>query len=277
MSGGVFSCSVHTHSALCDGRGSLANMAEAAFAAGIKHFGFSGHIHTPIPHDEGNVLPSGAEEYLDECHRLKQLYGGSMEVLMGIEWDSMSDEKLPEGLDYWIGSVHNLGDPLRGEYYSVDWHKESLFACRDRLFGGDIYALCAAYYAEVTRVAAMKPTILGHFDLVTKLNGDGGIFDEKEPEYLKSALAALERVDPKASVMEVNTGAVARGYRKDSYPADFILRAWREMGGRVIITSDAHSPENLLFGYESAAARVKAAGYGSCALLTGRGIIDCEI
>ena len=42
-------CSVHTHSTMCDGKNTLAEMAAAAFAAGAASFGASGHSHTPIP------------------------------------------------------------------------------------------------------------------------------------------------------------------------------------------------------------------------------------
>lgn len=272
----VFECSVHTHSALCDGKGSLAEMAEAAFDAGVRHLGFSGHIHTPIPHDEGNVLPFGGAEYFAEIRALQAEYAGRMEILCGIEWDSLSDEAVPGGLDYWIGSVHNLRGKS-GKFYSVDWQRGSLLACRDEVFGGDIYALIAAYYAEVARVAVMKPTILGHIDLITKLNGDGSLFDENSPLYKKAALAALESADPGSTLLEINTGAVARGYRKEAYPAAFILEAWREMGGRVIITSDAHSTENIIFGYAGAVAAAKKAGFESAAILTSEGIKDCGL
>ena len=56
-------CSVHTHSVLCDGKGTLAEMAAAAYAAGVRFFGASGHSHTEIPHDAGNVLPTDPAEY----------------------------------------------------------------------------------------------------------------------------------------------------------------------------------------------------------------------
>lgn len=269
----AFSCSVHTHSTLCDGKASLAQMAEAAYAAGIKHLGFSGHSHTDIPHDQGNVLERGAEEYLAETLRLRELYKGKMEILRGIEWDSCSVDPIPEGLDYWIGSVHNL----RGEdgaYYSVDWRRDSFCACRDRVYGGDIYAMIRAYYEEVARVAAMKPAILGHIDLITKINGDGSFFDESCRDYKKAALSALESIDPVTTLLEINTGAVARGYRSESYPGDFILCAWREMGGRVILTSDAHAPQHLTFGYAEAAERAAKAGFEFLSILTSGGIKD---
>ncbi len=276
MSAGIFECSVHTHSSLCDGRDSLAEMAAAAFAAGVKYLGFSGHIHTDIPHDQGNVLASGAEEYFAEINRLKAEYAGKMEILLGIEWDSCSGDALPEGLDYWIGSVHNLRGE-KGEFYSVDWRRDSFCACRDGVYGGDMMAMIRGYYAEVARVAAMKPTILGHIDLITKINGDGSMFDENSAEYRAAALRALECADPKSTLLEMNTGAVARGYREQSYPGDFLLNAWREMGGRLIVTSDAHRTEHLLFGYADAMERAKKAGFGSLAILTLGGVVDCGI
>ena len=57
-------CSVHTHSCLCDGKGTLAEMAEAAYQAGVRYFGASGHSHTEIPHDAGNVLPADPADVL---------------------------------------------------------------------------------------------------------------------------------------------------------------------------------------------------------------------
>ena len=276
MSGEVFACSVHTHSRLCDGKNSLAEMAEAACAAGIKHLGFSGHVHTPIGYDEGNVLPFGAEEYLALCAALKARYSGKMEILTGIEWDSCADGDLPGGLDYWIGSVHNLRG-RNGKHYSVDWTREMFLACRDEEFGGDIYAMLEAYFEEVKSVAAMKPSILGHIDLVTKLNGDGSLFDGAEVRYRAAALDALESADTAATLLEINTGAVARGYRSEPYPALFLLERWRERGGRIIITSDAHSAEALLFGYGEAIELAKRAGYESAAILTAAGIKDCRI
>ena len=78
-------CSVHTHSVLCDGKGTLAEMAAAAYAAGVRFFGASGHSHTEIPHDAGNVLPTDPAEYREQVLRLREEYAGQMEVLLGID------------------------------------------------------------------------------------------------------------------------------------------------------------------------------------------------
>ena len=102
-------CSVHTHSDLCDGRDPLEAMAAAAFNAGVRYFGASGHSHTPIPHDAGNVLPEDLTDYRTRLERLREEYRGRMEVLLGIEQDSCSPQPVPDWADYWIGSVHKIG------------------------------------------------------------------------------------------------------------------------------------------------------------------------
>ena len=55
--------SYHTHTTFCDGKNTLAEMAAAAYAAGVRYYGVSCHSHTPIPADEGAVLPKDMAAY----------------------------------------------------------------------------------------------------------------------------------------------------------------------------------------------------------------------
>ena len=75
----------------------------------------------------------------------------------------------------------------------------------------------------------------------------------------------------------VNTGSVYRGYRKDFYPGAWLLGEWQKMGGKVIITSDAHDVDSLTFGFDEAAAAVKAAGFKSVEVLTVNGFETQEL
>lgn len=272
-----FACSVHTHSTFCDGKHSMEEMAAAAFEAGVKHYGFSGHIHTPCPSDVGICMAADMEAYRAEALRLREQYAGNMEILLGIEWDICSDLAVPDWADYWIGSVHNLHDTETGCYYCMDWQAEELERCRDVWCGGDMLAVAERYYRDVQRVAEKKPTILGHIDLVTKLNGGNRFFDEDAPRYKAAALEALHAVDPAATVLEINTGAMARGYRNVPYPALFLLKEWRSMGGRIILTADAHTAAGILHGYDDAAAAAKAAGFDRAVILTSTGFVECPI
>ncbi len=267
-------CSVHTHATLCDGKDTLADMAAAAYAAGVRYYGVSCHSHTPLELDEGFVLPADMTAYRAAVLALREEYAGRMEVLLGLEWDSQSDVS-PQGFDYWIGSAHyqRCGDRA----YAADWGEEAFAACRDEAFGGDALAVAEGYFREAGRVAAMCPTILGHIDLITKLNAGNRFFDEDAPRYRAAALAALHRADPDRTLLEINTGGMARGYRSAPYPALFLLREWRAMGGRVILTSDAHSAETVVYGYAEASALARAAGFETSVLLTANGMAECTL
>lgn len=67
-------CSVHTHSTLCDGKASPEAMAAAAYDAGVRYFGVSCHSHTPIPDDEGAVLPADMTDYRAAVLALREQY-----------------------------------------------------------------------------------------------------------------------------------------------------------------------------------------------------------
>ena len=134
-----------------------------------------------------------------------------------------------------------------------------------------------AYFAEVEKVAAKGPDILAHIDLIKKLNGEGEFFDEEAPRYRAAALKALSAAKEHNCLLEVNTGGVYRGYRKDFYPGPWLLGEWQKMGGKVIITSDSHDIASLTYGFDEAAAAIKAAGFTSVEVLTGHGFETQEL
>ena len=268
-------CSVHTHADFCDGKNTLAEMAAAAYDAGVRYYGVSCHSHTPIPADEGAVLPRDMRAYRRAVLELRAEYAGRMEVLLGLEWDSQSDIA-PEGFDYWIGSVHYQKGG-NGRFYAADWGEEHFTACRDELFGGDALAVAEGYFREVCRVAAKKPPILGHFDIITQHNEGGRLFDGAAPRYRAAALEALHTADPAVSLLEINTGGVSRGYRTTPYPALFLLREWKAMGGRIILTSDSHSASTIVSGYGQAVELARSAGFERSSILTRSGPVECPL
>lgn len=271
-------CSVHTHSSLCDGTNSLSEMAWAAYEAGAVSFGASGHSHTPAPVDEGCTLPLDLTVYREEVLRLREEFAGRMDVLLGIELDSRSDMAFsPADFDYWIGSVHHLYDGETGAYHSVDYTPDALVQGCRALCGGDFLTMAELYFKDVAQMAARRPTILGHIDLITKFNGDGRFFDGDHPRYRSAALEALHAADPAETLLEINTGAMSRGWRSAPYPALLLLKEWRAMGGRVILTADAHSAEAIVYGYDEAAELARTAGFRQTALLTASGITDSPL
>jgi len=259
----------HCHSTMCDGKNTLQDMASAACAQGLEVLGFTGHSYTPCDR-EYCMSPGRTAQYKAAIAKLKAEYKGKVAILCGLEWDLYSDDKR-QGYDYWIGSAHYLHGAKTGKYYEIDFRPQDLRECIDNDFGGDALAAVEAYFASVEKVAALKPDILGHIDLIKKLNANGDFFDESSERYKAAARRALAAAKANGCLLEVNTGAVYRGYRKDFYPSAELLAEWREMGGKVIITSDAHDVNSLTFGFDEAAAACRAAGFSEVQVLTANG------
>lgn len=267
--------SVHVHSKLCDGKQTLEEVAVTAWRAGLKTLGFSGHSHTPFDL-EYCMTQARTALYKAQCAKLKERYAGKMEILCGLEWDLFSDDD-PTAYDFWIGSTHYVRGPKTGRYYEIDWREADLQACIDEDFDGDGLAVAEAYFANVAQLAEKKPTILGHFDLIKKINAGNRFFDENDPRYLEAARGALLAAARNRCVLEVNTGAVQRGFREDYFPSPLLLKEWRALSGNVILTADAHDAKALTFGYEAAAAQLKELGYNKVQVLGANGFTAVEL
>ena len=152
--------SVHCHSTMCDGKNTLQDMASAACAQGLTTLGFTGHSYTQRDR-EYCMSPSRTAQYKATIAKLKAEYKGKVDILCGIEWDILSEDKRT-GYDYWIGSAHHLYGKNTGKYYEIDFRPQDLWDCINDDFDADPLAAVEAYFAEVEKVAAIKPDILAH-------------------------------------------------------------------------------------------------------------------
>ncbi len=236
----------HVHTCFCDGK----NSPEEMILAAIKlHMGKIGLVyHSYVPFDEECCIKKGNETaFCDEIDRLREKYHGKIEIFKGVEKDYFSDTA-DSGCDYVIGSVHYI--KIGGEYFSVDESAEKFKALAENKFGGDYYALAKEYFQLVSHVVGKTGAdIIGHFDLVSKFNEGGRFFDENDDRYKECAYRAIEDLVQYGVPFEINTGAVSRGYRKTPYPGEDFIRKIASLGGKFILSSDAHSAENLCFGF----------------------------
>ena len=241
----------HTHTSFCDGKNTAEQMLLRAIELGCPEYGFSGHSYTPGDED-WCMSREGTELYRREVLRLKEKYKDKIRVYLGIEADSLSEEPLSD-YDYVIGSVHTL--VKNGVRASVDGGTyETHIANINDLWGGDAYAYVEAYYGEISEIyAKTRCDVIGHFDIVCKFNEKEHLFDESHPRYIKAATDALDKLLLTPAVLEFNTGGVYRGYKTDFYPANFLLERIAEAKKPMLITSDTHCTDSLLFGYERAA------------------------
>ena len=130
----------------------------------------------------------------------------------------------------------------------------------------------ADYFLHLgARALEERPAILGHFDIVKYFNGDGSLYDADSPVVRRAWREALAMARESGALLEVNTGGMARGYVNEPYPSWDILRAWRDLGGGVILGSDCHDARLLDFAFDDVLARLRAEGFGGVWELGGAG------
>jgi len=234
----------HTHTRYCDGKDSPEELVLEAIRLGCEELGFSGHSY--VPFDDCCMTVEGTEAYKREIRALREKYAGRIKIFLGVEQDYYSPMPT-EDYDYVIGSVHYVLKD--GEYLPVDLSRESQIALVNEHYAGDYYAFIEDYYALVGDVYEKTGCdLVGHFDLITKFNEDGSLFDTAHPRYRAAAFKALDRLCEKPVLYEINTGAIARGYRTTPYPEPFLLGELQRRSMPLILSSDCHDRRFLLCG-----------------------------
>lgn len=242
---------LHTHTCFCDGKDAPEELVKKAIDLGFSALGFSGHEYS-INDEEFCMSREDTLRYRREVLRLKEAYRGQIDIYLGVERDYLGEgDDYP--YDYIIGSVH-YALAKDGMPVCVDKSEQDMVQNVARYFGGDYRAYVESYYSLVADVVRKTHCdIVGHFDLVTKFNEGCKYFDEEADWYKDAAISALAQVTAgeKKPIVEINTGAMARGYRSKPYPADFILREIAKSGCPLILGSDCHDKEQLDFGFKA--------------------------
>lgn len=252
-------CNLHTHTVFSDGRNTAEEMVAAALERGFFTLGFSDH--GVATYDSAGMSPEAERAYIAEIRRLKEKYAGQIEIVLGCEHDfSMPGYDLSP-YDYVIESVHLLR-VADGVYGSVDRSEATLEELCQSVYGGDMYALCGRYFDDVCRsIEETRADIVGHIGLAGKFNEGGRRFDFADPRYVRPALEALRCAAERNLLVEINTGAMARGYRTSPYPEPALLRPLRDFGGRILFSSDCHAADQVDFAFDQAVSLARAAGF----------------
>ncbi len=236
----------HMHTHFCDGKHSPEDMILSAIEKGLKTVGICIH----------SVVDSSIQEYVDlekeknfceEMKGLKEKYKGKINVLCGIEWDLLTLNSVGE-YDYVIGSSHFIRKD--DKYFFIDRSEKEFLRTAREAFNGDYYAFAEHYFAQVEELASLKLDIIGHIDLITKFNEGNKYFDVKNPRYVNAYKKAIDKLVLLKKPFEINMGAISRGYRTEPYPALDILEYIKEKGGKLILSSDSHSKENIAYQYD---------------------------
>ncbi len=233
---------LHTHTRYCDGKDTPEEMVKTAIEKGFTSLGFSGHSYM---HFSPNYAMSieGTEAYKREIRSLQEKYRDKIDLFCGLEFELYSKVDL-SGYDYLIGSAHYF--KIDGKHVGFDRSAEAVQTVIDEHFHGDGMAYARAYYEQLATLPSYgKFDILGHFDLIAKHVETRDFFDPNSPKYLSWAYEAMDALKGKIPFFEVNTGAIARGYRTAPYPAIPLLKGLLERGFLPVISSDCHDKNKL--------------------------------
>ncbi|MEE0896405.1 MAG: histidinol-phosphatase HisJ family protein [Acutalibacteraceae bacterium] len=265
---------LHTHSTFCDGKNTPRETVESAISQGFKSIGFSGHSYMHYDTDYC-MTKTGTKEYIAEINSLKKEYADKIEIFLGIEADMYSAPDLPQEFDYKIGSLHFL--LINGEYVEIDRPAEDVKKVIDEYFGGDGLLYAKKYYEELSKLPTYDNfDIIGHFDLITKHCDTHNFFDMNSKEYLSYAFDCAKKLSGKIPFFEVNTGAIARGYRKTPYPSVPIIKEMKRLGFGAVISSDCHDAKDLTCCFKDAEELLKFCGYKEHYVLTKEGFKAVE-
>jgi histidinol-phosphatase (PHP family) len=209
----------------------------------MTEIGFSDHSYTFF--DESYCInKDDIKNYQDTIRALSLKYKDKIKVLCGIEQDFYSTEPT-DNYDYIIGSVH-LVRANDGALVPVDESPEKLISGIREHFNGEVQAFVRAYFEqEREMLSTCDFDIIGHLDLVRKFNVRHPYFDESASWYLNELELTAEAAAKSGKIVEVNTGAISRGWLDDAYPSNAFRQMLRSRGVKFVLNSDAHASSAL--------------------------------
>jgi histidinol-phosphatase (PHP family) len=238
---------LHNHTPLCNhATGTPEEYIQNAIKKGIKIYGFADHA--PMEFDKKYRMDfSDMPAYENEIKKLKEKYK-EIKILLGYEVDFtptkfLDKRVLNSKVDYLIGSVHFLDNwGFDNPEFIKEWEHRNV---------DDVYK---EYFSYIEKMALSNLfQIVGHIDLVK-------VFGHKPKKNIKdiakNAIKAIKKAD---MAVEINTAGLRKPV-KELYPSDELLEMILDEKIDLTLSSDAHSPEQVGFGYEKALEKLKEFG-----------------
>lgn len=242
---------LHNHTTLCrHATGTIDDYITKAIEQDIAIYGFS--CHAPMEFDPFfRMKLSEFPKYYEMVLKARQKYQDKIEILLGLEVDFIAGREdlleksiLEAKLDYLIGSVHFLGDwGFDNPDFIGEYAKKDMAQC------------WKLYLNSITQMAQSGLfEIVGHFDLLK-------IFGYKPPEDLKPLInSTLQAIKDNQMVLEINAAGLRKPI-KETYPDLEILKVVKKFEIPITFGSDAHSLDQVGFGYETCLHLAKTVGY----------------
>ncbi|MGD9896768.1 MAG: histidinol-phosphatase HisJ family protein [Candidatus Methylacidiphilaceae bacterium] len=242
----------HLHTPLCrHAVGSPAEYVRKAREAGLDELGFSDHNPMPTAFDDWRMGPDELPRYLAIVEEARA-EPGALPVRLGLECDFLPGYEdhirflaKEADWDYLIGSVHYV-EP----HWDID--NPAKLARWEEKPVEEIWWLYFAAYARMAGSGLFD--FLAHPDLVKK-------FGRRPPgdlaDYYREAVDAIADA---GLAIEVSTAGLRKEAR-EIYPAKRFLEMAHRRHIPVLLSSDAHRPEEVGYRFDLALDLVREVGY----------------
>ena len=245
----------HIHTIFSDGKAEAESFIIKAIEMGMGEIGFSDH--SPVPCESNWNMPEDRyDEYVERISVLRKKYADSIRVLIGIEVDyaeKITDYCRYKKLDYTIGSVHYFTDKA-GKIWNFDSTSGEYNEILNTVFNGSAREMVYEYYRLVRQmIGVLKPDIIGHLDIIKKFNRGNVFFNEGEDWYKDMVRETLTVIKKSGGLVEINTRGLYKGHCDESYPSAWIINECKKLNIPMILSADAHRPEELSLKFPEAA------------------------
>ena len=234
----------HTHTSRCHHAfGTDEQYVINAIERGVSLLGFS--CHGPMHYPGGyssyyKMAPSELSEYVESIQFLKEKYKGKIEILIGLETEYYP-ELHSDTMKFWANFP--IDYLILGQHFiDKEYDEKKDPAPRASEDKGRVTA-----YADRV-ISAMELgifTILAHPDLINYTGDDSAFYDFEMRRIISSAIK-------NGVYLEYNLLGQSD---KRAYPVPRFWQIAAEMGARVILGCDAHSPDRVAKREEIAEAR----------------------
>lgn len=239
----------------------VARYREAAAAAGVEELGVSEHVYRFRQALDLWRHPFWEEQAQDDLDAYCEFVRGAG-LRLGVECDFVpgAEERTAELLgardfDYVVGSVHFVGEA------AVDHEGWDIWK------GGDAEEVWGRYFGALAECARSGLfDVLAHPDLV-KVWGRGR--PQPEGDLRRFYEPAVEAIAASGIAVEVSTA----GLRKpvgELYPSAELAAMCADAGAPFALSSDAHLPEQVGYGYERALELLAGVGVEEICVFEGR-------
>ncbi|KAL5095134.1 hypothetical protein Trisim1_003743 [Trichoderma cf. simile WF8] len=267
---------MHAHSGqFCPGHAvdQLEDIIKHAISLGYKTIGLTEHMpryeeqdlypeELSDPQASLQALPPRHEAYILEARRLQKKYSPQIHIIIAFEAEFIRPSYAPLVLslfdasphvDYFIGSVHHVHS------IPIDYDKAT-YAAAVAAAGGSEERLYEDYYdLQYDMLKALKPRIVGHFDLIRLMSEDPGRDVRQWKGVWEKICRNLEYAAKIGAWLECNSAALRKGL-DEPYPGRIISEEWLKLGGKFTMSDDSHGIAQVATNYSRALTFLESLG-----------------